>query len=108
MTKKPKDDQTYLSHMIDEIYRIETFSKEKDGELRDYAVARCLEIIGEIASQVSPATKEQHTNIPWRDMVDMRNALIHGYFGVNFDRVWYVVRSDLPELKQQLMKLLEE
>lgn len=108
MSKKPKDDKNYLSHMLDEIVRIEQFSRHAEGEIRDYAVARCIEIIGEAAAQISADLKSGVQHIPWRDIVDMRNALIHGYFGVNYDRVWRVVEKDIPLLKEQLTMLLKE
>ena len=47
--------------------------------------------------------RERFADIPWQDIVGMRNRLIHGYFDVDIDRVWDTVNSDLPEL----LKLLE-
>lgn len=108
MTKKPGSDKIYVAHILDEIARIERFAAQEAGEMQDWAVTRSLEIIGEASNNVSDILRLRHPDIPWRDVVDIRNALIHGYFGVSYERVWNVVRGDLPMLKKQLELLIKE
>jgi uncharacterized protein with HEPN domain len=50
------------------------------------ALVKCIEIIGEAASKISLTTRDSHPEIPWVDIVGMRNRLIHVYFAVDFDR----------------------
>jgi len=71
-------------------------------------VVRELEILGEAASQVSPGIRGQFPLLPWREMVGLRNRLIHAYFDVNNQAVWLVVKESLPPLIAQLTKILQE
>jgi len=59
---------------------------------------RPLEIIGEAARRVSQETRDAHAEIPWEQMIGMRNRLIHEYFRVNLATVWETVQNDLPSL----------
>ena len=70
------------------------------------ALTRLIEIIGEAANRVSEEIQEDHPEIPWMEIVGMRNRLIHGYDEVDFDFLWNVVRNDLPKLIKQLNKIL--
>jgi uncharacterized protein with HEPN domain len=62
------------------------------------ALERFIEVIGEAASKVSEVTKERSPQIPWREIVGMRNRLVHGYASVDHDIVWDVVAGDLAEV----------
>ncbi len=68
------------------------------SELHQHAVIRPLEIIGEAARRVSQQTRDAHPEIPWEQMIGMRNRLIHEYFRVNMTTVWETVQNDLPRL----------
>jgi len=68
---------------------------------------RQLEIIGEAASRISETTRELQPDIPWTSMIGMRNALIHGYFSVNWNRVWTVIERDMDHLEKSVNHLLE-
>jgi uncharacterized protein with HEPN domain len=57
-----------------------------------------LEIIGEAARRVSQQTRDAHPEIPWEQMIGLRNRLIHEYFRVNLATVWDTVQNDLPRL----------
>ena len=76
---------------------------EKD-RLHMLAIIKSIEIIGEAASKVTETFKTENNNIPWNDIINMRNRLIHAYFDVNLDIVWQTVKTDLPDL----IKALEE
>ena len=62
------------------------------------ALTRCLEILGEAASKISPEFRSRYVRIPVSKMVSMRNRLIHAYFDVDLDIVWTTVHDDLPPL----------
>jgi len=70
---------------------------ESDVQLQD-AVIRRLEIIGEAARRISDEFQSRWPNLPWRDMIGMRNVMIHGYDTVDLAIVWHTVQHDLPEL----------
>lgn len=65
-----------------------------------------LEIIGEAASHITRNAREANTQLPWDDIIGMRNRLIHGYFDVNLDVVWETVRRDIPGLLSALNQIL--
>ena len=69
------------------------------NELIQTWVVHHLEIIGEAARAIPNDFKDQHPEIPWRQISGMRNILIHVYFGINHNRIWSVVEDDLPILK---------
>ncbi|MBN2343602.1 MAG: DUF86 domain-containing protein [Deltaproteobacteria bacterium] len=64
--------------------------------------------IGEAASRVSESFRKQYGNIPWRRIVAMRNAVVHGYFKVDWTQVWVVVEKELTPLQQQLTSIFSE
>ena len=78
---------------------------EKD-RLHLLAIIKSIEIIGEAASKVSETFKTENSNIPWNDIISMRNRLIHVYFDVNLDIVWQTVKTDLPDLIKALEKII--
>lgn len=78
-------------------------SKEKQ-----YAVIRALEIVGEAAAQIPLELRARFPDPPWREMVGMRNIVIHNYFGVDETVIWRTIQEDLPPLKRDLTLMLEE
>ena len=65
-----------------------------------------LTVIGEDAKQVSSCLKEQHPEIPWKEISGMRDKIIHYYFGVDYEAVWLTVITDLPDLKEKIVGIL--
>lgn len=109
-----RDVKLYLKDILDCILLLEKYITGKaesdieyDNQLQD-AVIRRIEIIGEAAYQLPSAFKEKYPLIPWKDIVNMRNVLIHEYFGIYIDRLFKVIQKDLPELKKQIIELLSK
>lgn len=73
-----------------------------------YAVIRALEVIGEAAKNVPAQLRKRYPSVPWRVVTGMRDKLIHGYFGVDLERVWETVRDDLPPLVETIEMMLAE
>lgn len=65
-----------------------------------------LQILGEAASQLSSEFRSQHPEIPWSKILGTRNILVHAYFQVDYDIVWGVTQTDLPDLKLKIEKIL--
>ena len=109
-----KDDFTYLSHILEAVERISEYLQEADYEsflkntMMADAVIKNFEIIGEAANNVSDDFKQNHPELPWLDMGDMRNKLIHEYFGIDMKIIWDTCQNDLPKLEQQLERILGE
>ena len=61
-----------------------------------------LQVIGEAARGVSQSLKERHPEVPWPEIVALRNILVHEYFGLNLHQVWTMIQKDLPKLEEQV------
>ncbi len=85
-----------------------TLSDFKQSRTLQLAIMKAVEIVGEAASRVGADTKQAHPDIPWADIVGMRNRLVHGYFDINLVRVWETVEQDIPRLIAQLEGLVSE
>ncbi len=62
------------------------------------ALVKCIEIIGEAASKVTPETRASLPDVPWPDIIAMRHRLIHTYYDVDLNVVWSTIEVDLPML----------
>lgn len=72
------------------------------------AVIRKLEIIGEASKGIPDNKRQQHPNLPWKEMAGMRDKLIHFYFGVDQQLVWEAIKERLPLIKLDIQKILQE
>ena len=71
--------------------------------LRDATIRR-LEIIGEAVKNIPNSFRNKYPEVPWRNIAGFRDILIHAYFGINLDRVWNIIKKDLPDLKKNIKK----
>ena len=108
-----KDDKIRLTHMLSAAREARAFvrnetraSIEKDRKLI-LALVKAVEIIGEAASKTSMECQKDLTQIPWRNIIGMRNRLIHAYFDVNLDILWKTITEDLGPLISELENILE-
>ena len=74
-------------------------------EKTQYAVIRCLEVIGEAAKRIPDEFRQGHSNIPWKSMAGMRDRLIHGYDVVDSEIVWITVRDTIPAILRKITQL---
>lgn len=106
------DDTTRLKHMRDAAQEAIAFLGEHDhkalGSNRQLllAIVKDIEIMGEAARQISLDRRQQSPNLPWQDIIGMRNRLVHAYFEIDVEIVWVIVTQDLPELLAHLERLL--
>ncbi|OGZ09562.1 MAG: hypothetical protein A3D67_04495 [Candidatus Lloydbacteria bacterium RIFCSPHIGHO2_02_FULL_51_22] len=106
-------DEAYIRHILDAITAIEKYTKDipkeqfldKRNQMMQDAVIRELEVIGEAVKRLSDTVKEKSADVPWRDIGDMRNILIHEYFGVDLEIVWETLQSDIPHLRKILSRV---
>jgi len=105
-----KEDSVFIKHILDSINAIEDFSlglSRKDlgsNRLKQSAIVREIEIIGEASRNISKEFKSKHNEIPWKEIVGTRDKIIHHYFGVNLDRIWDIIKNDVLDLKKKLEK----
>ncbi len=108
-----RDDRERVLDILEAIERIERVSVRGreffyDDEMAQVWVIHHLQIIGEAVRGISSEFRTANPDIPWSDIIGMRNVLIHHYFGIDRDAVWNVVEHDLPALKSQLQSLVRE
>lgn len=110
MSFEPRD---YLRHILVEAEYLLgqsaglTFAEFMANETLRRAFVRSLEIIGQAAKNIPEEFRTQHSDIEWRGMSGMRDRLIHGYFGVDYEIVWDVVQNHIPALRHQISSVLE-
>jgi len=106
-----KNDLIYIKHILESINAISDFSKGIDKEelissrLKQSAIVREIEIIGEAAKNISKKTKNRCSDIKWKEIAGTRDKMIHHYFGVDLDIVLAIIKKDIPELKKEILKI---
>ena len=107
-----KDDLVYVGHMLDMARKAEEKIKgknrsdyDRDENLR-MALTHLIQVIGEAARHVSPEFQREHQGIPWKNIIGMRNKVVHDYMHVDYDILWDVVTADLPSLITELLNIL--
>ena len=108
-----KDDSLYLHHILECLNAIqeytvggrETFFADRKTQK---ATLRELQELAESTQNLSPALKDRHPEIPWRDIAGFRNVLVHDYLGLNLSRIWQIIEHDLPGLKGDIETVLQE
>jgi len=104
----------YLNDIMEAIVDLESFSSGisfdefKSNHMIRNAVIRSLEIIGEASKNIPDDLRKKHSEIPWKRMAGMRDKLIHGYFGVDYESVWALITERILEIKTPLNKMIYE
>ncbi|OIO42432.1 DUF86 domain-containing protein [Candidatus Pacearchaeota archaeon CG10_big_fil_rev_8_21_14_0_10_31_9] len=101
-----RDYKLYLNDILESIKQIEEYMQniseeefKKDKKLQD-AVIRRLEIIGEASRNIPRALKEKNKHIPWFDMSQFRDFIVHSYFETNIKRIWKASTKDIQKIKE--------
>jgi len=98
-----------MADHTEEVIRLTTLLDREELEsnrILSLAIVRLLEIIGEAAARVPEVERANHPGIPWREIVDLRNRLIHGYDSIDYDVLWSIIKHDLPPLAVELQQIL--
>ena len=107
----------YSLYLNDILLNIETAERFVTGisfeefisdEKTNYAVVRCLEIIGEASKHIPASLRNKYPAIPWKTMVGTRNVIIHEYVSIDLTEVWKTTVNNLPPLKKQIQQILTE
>ena len=109
---KQPDDRNRLRHMLDHSREAVDMTEGKRREdlksdrILELALVRLIEIVGEAAVKMNPEGQAECPLIPWREVIGMRNRLIHGYDSVDLDVLWDTIENDLPPLIKELERIL--
>lgn len=104
-------DEQRLRDILEAIEKIDRYAKEgraafETDERTQVWIVHYIQIIGEAARALSEGFCERYPQIPWSEIVGMRNILVHDYFGIDLDEVWTVVERDLPVLRREVQAIL--
>jgi uncharacterized protein with HEPN domain len=103
-----------LQHIYDAILEIESYIKNSNYEefqinsMMHFASVKQLEIIGEAANHITQHFKKLYSDIPWREIVGLRNILIHEYFGIDTKIVWDIITTDIVSLKSKIKPIIDQ
>ena len=109
-----RDVKLYVKDILEAIKAIEKFVEGmdfesfKEDDKTSSAVIRKFEIIGEATKNIPQSIKEKYLHIPWKEMAGFRDRLIHFYFGIKYDIVWDTIKLRLPELRNNIEKVLKD
>jgi len=111
---KERTSKIYFEDIITFIKRIESYIQDlnfenfKEKQLVIDAVIRNLELIGEASKNISSEIKKKFSNIPWSEMIGLRNLATHGYFKIDLTIIWDIITKDIPENKQSIQNIFNE
>ena len=111
---KNRSAELFLHDILDSVTRILKYSNGLNyddlikNEMAVDAIVRNFEIIGEAAKFIPEEFKNKYQELPLKEMVGMRNILIHDYLGINYKFIWQTIQEDLPELKKTITKIIKE
>ena len=97
--------------MLDASNEVLSFAQGKDRSALDtdrkltLAIIKSIEIVGEAASKISQECRVEFPQIPWANIITMRNRLIHAYFEIDLDILWETITEDIPPLIEELEKI---
>jgi len=109
-----RDISLYIKDILKNMGKAEKFIKDityEDfalDEKTNYAVVRCIEIIGEAAKNIPENIRRKYSDIPWKKMAGMRDKISHFYFGIDMKKVWLAIKRDIPTIKPQISKMLKD
>ena len=109
-----KDPLIFIEHILENIDKIKAFSKNISkealfkNELKQYAIIRVIEVIGEAVKHIPDSLKKKYPEVPWKEIAGTRDKMIHHYFGIDLEIVWDIINQDIPKLKKQILEILKD
>lgn len=111
---KNRTPELFFNDILDSLTRVIKYSKGLSydelikNDMAIDAIIRNFEVIGEAAKYIPEEFKHKYPELPLKEMVGMRNVLIHDYLGIDYKFIWQTIQEDLPELKQVVTRIIKE
>lgn len=105
-------EELYLRDIMDAAEAINDVVRDLDfesfvGSRRDRSsVLHELTVIGESAAHIPPSMRQRYPEVAWTEMVGSRNVIVHGYFALDWERIWQTILRNVPPLKEQIAAIL--
>ena len=105
-------DKARLQHIYSAILEIEMYVKSssyqefKLNTMMQFACVKQLEIIGEASNNITVQLRKQYSEIKWREIIGLRNILVHEYFGIDTKIIWDIIKNDVVTFKQQIKEII--
>ena len=112
--REPIRDVGRLKHIVEYASNVErmtsnvSFEQFEHDDVLYFAVMKNIEVVGEAAYMLSKEFIVSHLELPWQQIIGMRHVLVHGYATVSKQKLWNTAKHDIPPLKQQVLRYLEE
>ena len=112
--KEPNRDKGRLEHILSAIDNVFEYSQNMTlatfvkNKVVCHAITYNIQVVGEAASRLSKDFIETHNDIDWRDIISMRNVLVHDYYNIDLNVLWNVVQFDLPPFREKILSYLDE
>lgn len=112
--KSKLGDEARIQHIYDAILEVEAYTRNVDideftsNSMMRFACIKQIEIIGEASNHVTKVTQVRFEEIEWRKIIGLRNIVVHEYFGIDFEVIWGIIKSDIPDLKTKIENILNQ
>jgi uncharacterized protein with HEPN domain len=109
-----KDPSIFIAHILECIQLIEEYTEAitidefLQSKQKQDAIIRRIEIMGEAIKNIPVEIKDKYSDIPWKKIAGMRDILIHFYFGVDLKLTWDAAKTEIPKLKEKIMKIKKD
>ena len=112
MRESPRDIERlqHIAEAIDNTFEFVngvTFDEYCSNKMMRFAVVKNLENIGEASYMLSKEFKKLHPEIDWKEIIAMRHLMVHGYYHIQDEEVWIAIENDLPPLKEQIKRIMD-
>lgn len=97
-----------ISNVLLEWRQKYTFEEIQANPILYYGFVKHVEMIGEAVYMLTADFRNTHSELPWRDIESMRHVLVHGYYAINPNQLWQVIEQDIPIIKPQIEKYLQD
>ena len=109
-----RDLTLFLDDVLENIKDIQNFSenltleKFRKDKLRQKAISRSLEIIGEAVKNIPEPFRNKYPALPWKKIAGFRDVIVHSYFGIKIETIWNIIKENLPILEKEILDILEK